>query len=178
MRDVPSYRRYRQHAHFLCIIASFIPLSCCSAFIVTHSIPCVNNNRRNHSILFFSSLRQVATWRIYLTNPLFCGILYTYSNHHVILWVTCTPLVLLHNVFTPGRNAQCIQSRNHRAFPDNFIKSPYLSRIEDLPPKQTAGGSNPPGDAISCQNRMILALFCAFYHKFAISDVFINSSDF
>ena len=45
-------------------------------------------------------------------------------------------------------------------------------------PKQTAGGSNPPGDAISCQNRMILALFCAFYQKFAISDVFINSSDF
>ena len=108
---------------------------------------------------FFSSLRQVATWRIYLTNPLFCGILYTYSNHHVILWVTCTPLVLLHNVFTPGRNAQCIQSRNHRAFPDNFIKSPYLSRIEDLPPKQTAGGSTPPGDAKSCRNRKILALF-------------------
>ena len=56
--------------------------------------------------------------------------------------------------------------------------SPYLSWTEDLPPKQTAGGSNPPGDAISCQNRMILALFCAFYHKFAISDVFINASDF
>ena len=35
----------------------------------------------------------------------------------------------------------------------------YLSRIEDLPPKQTAGGSNPPGDAKSCRNRKILALF-------------------
>ena len=178
MRDVPSYRRYRQHAHFLCIIASFIPLSCCSAFIVTHSIPCVNNNRRNRSILFLFFTATSRNLAYILDESAFLWYTLYTQIYHVILWVIYAPLVLLHNVFTPGRNAQCIQSRNHRAFPDNFIKSPYLSRIEDLPPKQTAGGSNPPGDAISCQNRMILALFCAFYHKFAISDVFINSSDF
>ena len=27
----------------------------------------------------------------------------------------------------------------------------YLSRIEDLPPKQAAGGSNPPRDVKKCQ---------------------------
>ena len=37
--------------------------------------------------------------------------------------------------------------------------SPYLSWTEDLPPKQTAGGSNPPGDAKTCRNRKILARF-------------------
>ena len=56
-----------------------------------------------------------------------------------------------------------------------FYVSPYLSRIEGLPPKQDVGGSIPPGDAISCRNRMVWGLFsCRFYALYFPSAIILQ----